>query len=46
MNNSDTQRLAGVIELLLESSSRVNQAKPQPYWYPFGHGHIWGGRDY
>lgn len=34
MNNADSLKLAGAIELLLESSSRVNQAKPQHYWYP------------
>ena len=34
MNNESSRRLAGVIELLLESSSRINEAKPQKYWYP------------
>lgn len=34
MNNEGTRKLAGVLELLLESSSRINQAKPQRYWYP------------
>ena len=34
MNNEDSRKLAGVIELLLESSSRINEAKPQRYWYP------------
>lgn len=34
MNLSDTQKLAGVIELLLQSHSRANEAKPQRYWYP------------
>jgi len=34
MNNEDTRKLAGVIQLLLESSSRINEAKPQRYWYP------------
>jgi CDP-6-deoxy-D-xylo-4-hexulose-3-dehydrase len=34
MNNEDSLKLAGVIELLLESSSRINEAKPQRYWYP------------
>jgi CDP-6-deoxy-D-xylo-4-hexulose-3-dehydrase len=29
-----TRKLAGVIELLLESSSRINEAKPRRYWYP------------
>ena len=30
MNNETTAKLAGVIELLLESSSRINEAKPRP----------------
>lgn len=34
MNNEMTKKLAGVVELLLESSSRINEAKPQQYWYP------------
>jgi CDP-6-deoxy-D-xylo-4-hexulose-3-dehydrase len=34
MNNEDTRKLAGVVELLLESSSRINEAKEQKYWYP------------
>jgi CDP-6-deoxy-D-xylo-4-hexulose-3-dehydrase len=34
VNNEIVQRIAGVIELLLESSSRINEAKPQRYWYP------------
>lgn len=34
MNNEDTRKLAGIIELLLESSSRMNEANPQRYWYP------------
>jgi CDP-6-deoxy-D-xylo-4-hexulose-3-dehydrase len=34
LNNSDTHKLAGAIELLLESSSRLNEAKPRRYWYP------------
>ncbi len=34
MNNEDTRKLIGVIQLLLESSSRINEAKPQKYWYP------------
>ncbi len=34
MNNEDSRKLAGVIELLLESSSRINEAKQQRYWYP------------
>src|SRR5947209_5903920 len=34
MNNVAVEKIAGVIELLLESSSRINEAKPQRYWYP------------
>src|SRR5687768_14319106 len=34
MNNESSRKLTGVIELLLESSDRINQAKPQKYWYP------------
>ncbi|MEW6323930.1 MAG: DegT/DnrJ/EryC1/StrS family aminotransferase [Nitrospirota bacterium] len=34
MNNESSKKLAGVIELLLESSSRINEAKRQRYWYP------------
>lgn len=34
MNNEAINKIAGVIELLLESSSRINEAKPQRYWYP------------
>jgi CDP-6-deoxy-D-xylo-4-hexulose-3-dehydrase len=34
VNNEDSRKLAGVIELLLASSSRVNEAKPRRYWYP------------
>jgi CDP-6-deoxy-D-xylo-4-hexulose-3-dehydrase len=33
-NNEDTRKLEGVIELLLDSSSRINEAKPRRYWYP------------
>jgi len=29
-----TGKLGGVIELLLESHSRINEAKPERYWYP------------
>jgi dTDP-4-amino-4,6-dideoxygalactose transaminase len=29
-----TTKLSGAIELLLESHSRINEAKPQHYWYP------------
>ena len=34
MNNETTHKLSGVIELLLDSSNRINEAKPQRYWYP------------
>jgi CDP-6-deoxy-D-xylo-4-hexulose-3-dehydrase len=28
------RRLKGAVEFLIESSSRINEAKPQKYWYP------------
>ena len=34
LNNESTRKLTGAIELLLESSSRINEAKPRRYWYP------------
>jgi len=34
MNNDDSTKLSGAIELLLASSSRINEAKPRRYWYP------------
>lgn len=34
MNLVPSAKLAGAIELLLESSSRINEAKPRRYWYP------------
>ena len=34
LNNESTRKLTGAIELLLESSSRFNEAKPRRYWYP------------
>jgi len=34
LNNNDSSKLSGVIELLLESSSRISDAKPERYWYP------------
>ncbi len=34
MNNELTGKLSGVIELLLDASSRINEAKPKKYWYP------------
>lgn len=34
MNNADSEKLRGVLELLVDSGSRINQAKPRKYWYP------------
>lgn len=34
LNNEKTANLRGVVELLLENSSRINEAKPQKYWHP------------
>lgn len=34
MNSDLVSKIAGVIDLLLESSSRINDAKPVKYWYP------------
>ena len=34
LNNENSRKLTGAIELLLESSSRINEAKPRRYWYP------------
>ncbi|HEC27092.1 MAG TPA: DegT/DnrJ/EryC1/StrS family aminotransferase [Gammaproteobacteria bacterium] len=34
LNNEDSRKLSGVIEFLCESSSRINEAKVQRYWYP------------
>ena len=34
MINQVLGRLGGLIELILESSSRVNEAKPTKYWHP------------
>lgn len=34
MNLDLTRRLKGAVEFLIESSSRINEAKPQQYWYP------------
>lgn len=34
LNNESTKKLTGAIKLLLESSSRINEAKPRRYWYP------------
>ena len=33
-NIPSIEKLSGVIELFLEHSSRINEAKPQKYWYP------------
>jgi CDP-6-deoxy-D-xylo-4-hexulose-3-dehydrase len=33
-NIDSIEKLGGVIELFLEHSSRINEAKPQKYWYP------------
>jgi len=34
MNIELTKKLQGAIELLIESASRINEAKPRKYWYP------------
>lgn len=34
MNSQDTSKLAGVVQMLLDSNSRVNQQKSEKYWYP------------
>ena len=34
MNIDSILKLKGIIEILLESESRVNQAKEVRYWYP------------
>ncbi len=33
-NIGNIEKLRGIIELLLESESRINEAKPVRYWYP------------
>jgi len=33
-NIASIEKMAGVIELLLEHSSRINEKKPEKYWYP------------
>jgi CDP-6-deoxy-D-xylo-4-hexulose-3-dehydrase len=33
-NIPDIEKLKGVIELFLEHNSRINEKKPQKYWYP------------
>lgn len=34
MNNATSNKLAGVVEMLIADSSRINEKKPQKYWYP------------
>jgi CDP-6-deoxy-D-xylo-4-hexulose-3-dehydrase len=34
MNNETTKKLRGVVEMLIADSSRINEKKPQKYWYP------------
>jgi CDP-4-dehydro-6-deoxyglucose reductase, E1 len=34
MNIGNVSKLRGIIDLLLENESRINQAKPVRYWYP------------
>lgn len=34
MNLDDSAKLSGAVELLLQSASRINEAKPRHYWYP------------
>lgn len=34
MNSKDYAALAEILEHLIETSSRINEAKPQRYWYP------------
>lgn len=34
MNIQNIDKLRGIIDLLLESESRINEAKPVRYWYP------------
>jgi CDP-6-deoxy-D-xylo-4-hexulose-3-dehydrase len=34
MNIENIKRLQGIVELLLENESRINEAKPSRYWYP------------
>lgn len=34
MNISNIDKLRGIIDLLLENESRINEAKPIRYWYP------------
>jgi len=33
-NNKDTRNLEGAVKFLLDSSNRINEAKPSRYWYP------------
>ena len=34
MLNANVNKIKGVLELLLDSSERINQLKPEKYWYP------------
>lgn len=34
MNISNASKLRGIIDILVESESRINEAKPIRYWYP------------
>ncbi len=34
MLNANVNKIKGVLELLLDSSERINQFKPAKYWYP------------
>ena len=34
MNIENITKLKGIIDLLLENESRINEAKPIRYWYP------------
>lgn len=34
MNNKTTKKLAGVIEMLIDDSSRINEKNESKYWYP------------
>lgn len=34
MNISNSAKLSGIIDILLENESRINEAKPIRYWYP------------
>src|SRR6185436_18974795 len=34
MNIGNASKLRGIIDILLENESRINEAKPIRYWYP------------